>query len=209
MPEYLTPGVYIEEFEIGAKPIEGVSTSTAAFLGETERGPTYPQLVTSFPEYKRTFGSFFGATKFLPYAVDGFFVNGGKRCFGSRIVDKEAAISAQADLGSVLIAAVGEGTWGNRVAFRVKTASTEPKGFRLQVHYWRAADLPANPVDPLPSTAAEVEATRGHLRTQKAPQSIEDFDELLPHDNPPNYVRKRHPTRFSLPLALPHIFTPT
>ena len=38
MPEYLTPGVYIEEIEIGAKPIEGVSTSTAAFLGETERG---------------------------------------------------------------------------------------------------------------------------------------------------------------------------
>ncbi len=40
MPEYLSPGVYIEEFEIGAKPMEGVSTSTAGFLGETERGPT-------------------------------------------------------------------------------------------------------------------------------------------------------------------------
>ena len=39
MPEYLTPGVYIEEFEIGARPIEGVSTSTAGFLGQTERGP--------------------------------------------------------------------------------------------------------------------------------------------------------------------------
>ena len=40
MPEYLAPGVYIEEIERGPKPIEGVATSTAAFLGETERGPT-------------------------------------------------------------------------------------------------------------------------------------------------------------------------
>jgi phage tail sheath protein FI len=43
MPEYLSPGVYIEEFEIGARPIEGVSTSTAGFLGETERGPEKPR----------------------------------------------------------------------------------------------------------------------------------------------------------------------
>src|SRR5438552_1089581 len=179
MPEYLTPGVYVEEFEIGAKPIDGVSTSTAAFLGETERGPTYPQLVTSFPEYKRMFGGFFGATKFLPYSVDGFFLNGGKRAFVARIIDKEAAITAQADLGSVLISAVGEGLWGKRVAFRVKVASTEKKGFRLQVHYWRVADLPATPVDPLPSTAAEVEATRAQLRAQKPPQISEDFDDLV------------------------------
>jgi len=44
MPEYLSPGVYIEEFEIGARPIEGVSTSTAGFLGETERGTTKPNV---------------------------------------------------------------------------------------------------------------------------------------------------------------------
>ena len=37
MPEYLAPGVYIEEIEIGAKPIEGVSTSTAGFLGIAEK----------------------------------------------------------------------------------------------------------------------------------------------------------------------------
>lgn len=39
MPEYLSPGVYVEEFEIGAKPIEGVSTSTAGFLGKRSGGP--------------------------------------------------------------------------------------------------------------------------------------------------------------------------
>jgi len=100
MPEYLAPGVFIEEFEIGAKPIEGVSTSTAAFLGETERGPTYPQLVTSFPEYRRIFGEFFDENKFMPVSVDGFFANGGQRCYVTRIVDTAAAVSARCPLPS-------------------------------------------------------------------------------------------------------------
>lgn len=191
MPEYLTPGVYVEEFEIGAKPIEGVSTSTASFLGETERGPTYPQLVTSFPEYRRIFGEFFSETKFMPVAVDGFFANGGKRCFIARIVDREGAITASANIGSVVINAIGEGTWGNRVFFRVKPASTEPNGFRLQVHYWSAARLPPTPVDPAPSTAAEIEATRVQLRAQPATQMSEDFDDLVLDPGSPNYVEKR------------------
>src|SRR5688500_11570357 len=178
MPEYLTPGVYVEEFEIGAKPIEGVSTSTAGFLGETERGPTYPQLVTSFPEYRRMFGEFFAETKYMPVAVDGFFANGGKRCYVARVVDREGAVPAMADLGSVLVTAVGEGAWGNRVAFRVKAASTERTGFKLQVHYWTAARLPANPVDPTP-TAAEADAIRDQLRQQAGPQHTEEFDDLV------------------------------
>lgn len=191
MPEYLTPGVYVEEFEIGAKPIEGVSTSTAGFLGEAERGPTYPQLVTSFPEYKRLFGGFFGDTKYLPYAVDGFFGNGGKRAFIARIVDKEAALSAETALGSVRIVAVGEGLWGNRVAFRIKRASTELNGFRLQLHYWTAAKLPAAPVDPLPTDPAEIEATRAQLRQQDPPQISEDHDDLVLDEASPNFVEKR------------------
>src|SRR6185503_2254213 len=126
MPEYLAPGVFIEEFEIGAKPIEGVSTSTAAFLGETERGPTYPQLVTSFPEYRRIFGGFFDEEKFMPVSVDGFFSNGGQRCFVVRIVDTATATAASLTVGSITINAIGEGIWGNRVFLSIKGASTEP-----------------------------------------------------------------------------------
>ena len=205
MPEYLTPGVYIEEFEIGAKPIEGVSTSTAGFLGETERGPTYPQLVTSFPEYMRLFGGFFDQTKFLPYSVDGFFTNGGKRCFVARIVDKENALAAQADLGSVLVTAVGEGTWGNRVAFRVSKATGEKNGFRLQVHYWTAKERPANPVDPAPTDPAELEATRTQLRQQARPQITEDFDDLVLDARSPNYVEKRVANGLSMLIELKHV----
>ncbi len=90
MPEYLSPGVYVEEIEIGAKPIEGVSTSTVGFLGETERGPTTPLLVTSWSAYQRLFGGCFSASKYLPYAVEGFFRNGGKRCFIGRILGKNS-----------------------------------------------------------------------------------------------------------------------
>lgn len=205
MPEYLTPGVYVEEFEIGAKPIEGVSTSTAGFLGEAERGPTYPQLVTSFPEYTRLFGSFFNDTKFLPYAVDGFFTNGGKRCFVARIVDKEKALPAQADLGSVLVTAVGEGLWGTRVAFRVKKASSEVNGFRLQVHYWSAETRPASPVDPLPTDALELEATRVQLRQQARPQLSEDFDDLVLDEASPNFVEKRVANGLSMLVELKRV----
>src|SRR3954465_9634667 len=100
MPEYLAPGVYIEEIERGPRPIEGVSTSTAAFLGETERGPTMPLLVTSFNEYRRHFGGAFGADKFMPYALSGFFENGGQRAFICRIV-ADGTASARLTMGKL------------------------------------------------------------------------------------------------------------
>lgn len=100
MPEYLAPGVYIEEFEIGAKPIEGVSTSTAGFLGMAERGPlNKPTLITSFAEYQRIFGSYlkeadYGKKRYLPYAVEGFFANGGQRVYVSRVAADKAEKSS-------------------------------------------------------------------------------------------------------------------
>jgi uncharacterized protein len=87
MPEYHYPGVYIEEIERGPRPIEGVPTSTAAFIGETEKGPLTPQLVTSYADYQRTFGGVFAAGRFMPHAITGFFDNGGKRAFVCRVVD--------------------------------------------------------------------------------------------------------------------------
>ncbi len=92
MPEYLAPGVYVEEVDTGIKTIEGVSTSVAGFVGMTRRGPLagLPQFVTSFAEFRRLFGGFtdfgLGAQyNSLPYAVDGFFANGGRRLFVKRV----------------------------------------------------------------------------------------------------------------------------
>ncbi|XYI01030.1 phage tail sheath family protein [Sorangium sp. So ce1128] len=85
MPEYLAPGVYIEE-RPGPRVIEGVSTSTAGFVGMTERGPVGgpPILVTSFGEFQRKFGGYLtpkGEHGYLPMAIRHFFDNGGKRAF--------------------------------------------------------------------------------------------------------------------------------
>lgn len=97
MPEYLAPAVYVEEVDTGSKPIEGVSTSTAGMIGVTERGPVnVPMLVTSFGEYQRLFGqmlseSLYQQHRFLPNAVEGFFTNGGKRVFVTRVLDVSAA----------------------------------------------------------------------------------------------------------------------
>jgi len=102
IPEYLAPGVYIEEFEIGAKPIEGVSTSTAGFVGFAEKGPLdRPTLVTSFAEYQSIFGGYlykddqlddtiYNTIRWLPYAVEGFFSNGGKRAYVIRVAGENA-----------------------------------------------------------------------------------------------------------------------
>ena len=39
MPTYLSPGVYVEEVPSGSKPIEGVGTAIAAFVGMAPKGP--------------------------------------------------------------------------------------------------------------------------------------------------------------------------
>ncbi len=89
--QYRQPSVYIEEVSVGPKPIQGVSTSTAAFLGETAKGPDTPTLITSWLQFQRVFGGYFGEDKFLPYAVEGFFLNGGQRCFIRKVADNNYA----------------------------------------------------------------------------------------------------------------------
>lgn len=107
MPEYLAPGVYVEETQSTNKPIEGVSTSTTGLVGVTERGPVdCPQLVTSVGEFRRLFGDLLPQDGFtdpatgrrhcyLPHAVEGFFVNGGKRAWVTRVVPAQAERAAR------------------------------------------------------------------------------------------------------------------
>ena len=128
MPEYLAPGVYMEEFEIGAKPIEGVSTSTAAFLGIAKKGPLdKPTLITNQQQFVIKFGSHLKKS-YLAYAVEGFFRNGGKRCFIVRVAHdaKKAkiAVNSTNDNSLMLISALTEGKWGNDISIEVKESSS-------------------------------------------------------------------------------------
>ena len=100
MPEYLAPAVYVEEVDTGSKPIEGVSTSTSGMIGVTERGPVdVPTLVTSNGEYRRVFGELlspdlYDEHRFLPHGVEGFFTNGGKRLYVTRVLNRQTASAA-------------------------------------------------------------------------------------------------------------------
>jgi uncharacterized protein len=94
MPEYLSPGVYIEEVDSGPRPIEGVGTATAAFVGFAPAGPTNrPVLVTNWTQYVETFGSLDEGGRrnphmtgsYLSHAVYGYFLNGGGRCYVVRV----------------------------------------------------------------------------------------------------------------------------
>jgi len=80
MPDIKYPGVYIEKIDPGMHPIEGVSTTVAAFVGFAESGAFEATPISSFVEYTESFGGFAG-NGYLPYAVQSFFQNGGVRCY--------------------------------------------------------------------------------------------------------------------------------
>ena len=183
MPEYLHPGVYIEEVERGPRPIEGVPTSTSALLGETERGPLKPRLVTSYKDYKRWFGGTFGRDKFLPYTANGFFENGGKRAFICRIVGKDAK-SAEQEFGDFLVRAAGPGNWGNSVFVSVRDGRTKdkdnkPVGFSISVAYWSGPAPAFNPFEDFKSTPR--------------PSYTEQFEDLVMDESSPDFYGKRVP----------------
>lgn len=91
MPNYLSPGVYMEEVDRGTKPIETVGTAVAAFIGYSERAVDSrngesvsllgkPTLVTNWSQYVQKFGGFMPGA-YMPDSVYGYFANGGSICY--------------------------------------------------------------------------------------------------------------------------------
>ena len=112
MPEYLAPAVFVEETSFRAKSIEGVGTSTTAFVGMTARGPVSlvpsdpsPPLLTSFSDFERYYGGVDDlvigagpARNYVALAAQAFFNNGGGRLYVSRILGANAKPAKAADL---------------------------------------------------------------------------------------------------------------
>jgi phage tail sheath protein FI len=135
MPEYLAPAVFVEETSFRAKSIEGVGTSTAAFVGMTSRGPVSvlpsdvtPPMLTSFNDYERYYGGtddllVNGAPvrNYLAHAARAFFNNGGGRLYVARITGAGAVAGASAALNAGAVAA----------AKRVTIAAREEGGARI------------------------------------------------------------------------------
>lgn len=131
MPEYLSPGVYVEEFESGSKPMEGVGTSTAGFIGLSVKGPNKgtPQLVTNFADFKRKYGGYlsqaeFEDYRFLAYAVEHFFINGGTRAFIMRVTPSDSKCAQSVSEQNVLkFTAKDPGKWGNFIRVIITPSS--------------------------------------------------------------------------------------
>jgi uncharacterized protein len=120
-PQYLSPGVYVEEVERGARPIEGVGTAVAAFVGFAERGPVNtPTFIANWTQYVNTFGGFVKGG-LLANAVYGYFHNGGGSCYVSRLPSGaegsdagRLSLKSKADpsLESIVITALEAGSTG-------------------------------------------------------------------------------------------------
>jgi len=137
MAERLHPGVYVEEVSGGVRPIEGVSTSTAAFIGECGRGiPALAQFVTGFAEFERAFGGFApGDAGLLASAVDGFFAAGGRRAYVVRVLPDDA-VKGQGDAvkargsgspNALQFVARGAGKWADALRINIGPSTNFPK----------------------------------------------------------------------------------
>lgn len=154
MPEYLSPGVYVEEIDRGPKPIEGVGTAMAAFVGFTEKAEIQrkvngevvvedllnkPQLVTNWTQFNERFGGFVPGA-YLPQAVYGYFMNGGSRCYvvSVRTFPKAETMLVNGQGKPALVARARlAGTEGMKMRVRIEdvpllTARKEPKGEKVE-----------------------------------------------------------------------------
>ena len=123
--------------------MQGVSTSTAGFVGLAERGPVVgqPQLVTSFADYRRMYGGYLseaacGTARFLPYAVEQFFLNGGSRAYIMRAVPADAK-AGSAVAGVLKVTAANPGAWAENMRVTVSASSKA----KTQVLAVNGADL--------------------------------------------------------------------
>jgi phage tail sheath protein FI len=116
MPEYLAPGVYVEEIAFRAQSIEGVSTSTAGFVG-VSKDRTLVRDITSFAEFERSAPA--DSTASLTGSVKGFFDNGGRRCAVAWVPPAdpvETALSRLAEDPVSIICSPDENAFSNAAA---------------------------------------------------------------------------------------------
>jgi phage tail sheath protein FI len=136
MPTYLSPGVYVEEVESGSRPIEGVGTAVAAFVGLAERGPVNePTLVSNWTQFSEKFGDFVPGS-YLAHSVYGYFLNGGGNCFIVRIgangsnghakkPTRAITAAAEGTIGSYKVTALPNAARGKSISVEVADAGGE------------------------------------------------------------------------------------
>lgn len=141
MPTYLHPGVYIEEIPSGSRPIEGVATSVTAFVGPARRGPVAEaNLIQKLDDYITEYGEIDSEDDAMGFAVQAFYLNGGKAAYICRLVG-EGTTPASADFAGqdggannlLQISAGSAGVWGNEVYARIVKPDSDSLTFTLEV----------------------------------------------------------------------------
>jgi len=167
MAEYLAPGVYIEETSFRAKTIEGVSTSTAGYVGPTRYGPTHgePELLTSFADFERIYGGLDRLEyedrmhNYVAHAVRNFFEEGGRRLYVARVYqpldDGEWSGFATADLSD------GASPPGAELRLRARYPGDAGNGTVTVLFRLSANILSQEPVDPSDPAGATTPVLRG------------------------------------------------
>jgi phage tail sheath protein FI len=130
MKEYLAPGVYVNENGSSLAPIKGVATSIAGFIGLAAKGPVVgtPKLVASPGEFQRIYGDVlsaaeFGDFRFLAYAVEHFFINGGTQAFICRVAPDDAKAAEGQHESPLKLTAASAGAWGNGLTAAITTSN--------------------------------------------------------------------------------------
>ncbi len=118
------PGVYVEEIPSGVRTITGVATSITAFIGRARRGSTQrPLLVQSFAEFSRAYGGLWAESP-MTYAVQQYFLNGGRDALICRVQSGGAAATAVVS-ATLNLRAASEGDWGEQLRVRVEDADAD------------------------------------------------------------------------------------
>jgi phage tail sheath protein FI len=162
MPTYLSPGVYVEEVPSGSRPIQGVGTSVAAFVGFAPTGPlNTPVLVPNWSSYVAQFGEFAEGC-YLAHAVYGYLNNGGSICYVVRVG------SGPDDAGE------------NGSEPRSRAAAAVPAAEPAALGPFRIAALPRNGGGQLTAevtdSAGDVPEDRFTLTIKEGDNTLESFD---------------------------------
>lgn len=173
--EMLHPGVYIQEIPSGLRPIEGVSTSNAAFIGKAQMGAiNKAKLVTNPQEFENSYGNYLSDSS-LSHAAHQFFNNGGKKLYivriaGSGAVAADISIKDRkaAPVKTLTVRAANEGAWGNILDMVIADGTADRNNeFAIQVFRDRSGQVP--PLLPL---------------------LLETHDDLSMNSSASNYVEK-------------------
>ena len=144
---YLHPGVYVEEIPSGSKPIEGVGTSTASFVGYTTKGPIgEPNLISKWDDYDKEYGGVRNLNKDkegdpMGLSVSAFFQNGGTKAYIVRITDSHAEkavgyVDNPADSAtgnSLRFTAVNEGAWANGLIVKMSGSLIDSNLYDVEI----------------------------------------------------------------------------